>query len=111
MSFLRDRTRIINSRGNIWEKAAGNIQLAIEDVLLDEGDALWLPKGKTTETSGWVVDEEKPVHVFGAGMCWHDLNKGTKVQRPELRPLRGLRPGHHPLRRPLRHDPLPRLRS
>jgi hypothetical protein len=79
-SFIRDRKRIINSRGNIWEKAAGNIQLAIEDVLLDEGGALWLPKGKITETSGWVVDEEKPVHIFGAGMCWHDLDRGTMIK-------------------------------
>jgi hypothetical protein len=79
-SFIRDRTRIINSRGNIWEKAAGNIQLAIEDVLLDEGGAVWLPKGKITETSGWVVDEEKPVYIYGVGMCWHDLDRGTMIK-------------------------------
>lgn len=29
--FIRDRTRIVNSRGNIREKAAGNVQLAIEE--------------------------------------------------------------------------------
>ncbi|MBW1936859.1 MAG: hypothetical protein JRI84_15170 [Deltaproteobacteria bacterium] len=64
----------MNSRGNIWEKAAGNVQLAIEDVLLDLGGSVWLPKGKIIETSGWVVDEEKPVHIRGAGMCWHGLH-------------------------------------
>ena len=80
VGFIRDRTRIVNSRGNIWEKATGNIQLAIEDVLFDEGGAVWLPKGKITEASGWVVDEEKPVHIFGAGMCWHDLDRGTMIK-------------------------------
>jgi len=78
--FIRDRTRIINSRGNIWEKAAGNIQLAIEDVLLDLGGTVWLPKGKIVETSGWVVDEEKPVYIRGAGMCWHGEDRGTMIQ-------------------------------
>jgi len=80
IGFIRDRTRIVNSRGNIWDKAAGNAQLAIEDVLLDEGGAVWLPKGKITETLGWVMDEEKPVHIFGAGMCWHDLDRGTMIK-------------------------------
>ena len=48
--FIRDRTRIVNSRGNIWEKAAGNVQQAIEDVLADDGGGVWLPKGRITET-------------------------------------------------------------
>jgi hypothetical protein len=48
--FIADRTRIVNSRGNIWDRAAGNIQLALEDVYLDGGGAVWLPKGKITET-------------------------------------------------------------
>ena len=78
--FIQDRTRIVNSRGNIWAKAAGNIQLAIEDILLDGGGAVWLPKGKITETSGWVVDEEKPVYIHGAGMCWHGLDRGTMIE-------------------------------
>ncbi|MHA1227851.1 MAG: hypothetical protein ACTSPV_13980, partial [Candidatus Hodarchaeales archaeon] len=78
--FIRDKTRIVNSRGNIWEKAAGNVQLAIEDVLLDLGGTVWLPKGKIVETSGWVVDEEKPVHIRGAGMCWHGEDRGTSIQ-------------------------------
>jgi hypothetical protein len=78
--FIQDRTRIVNSRGNIWTKAAGNTQLAIEDVLLDGGGAVWLPKGKITETSGWVVDEEKPVYIHGAGMCWHGLDRGTMIE-------------------------------
>ena len=66
-AFIRDRTRIVNSRGNIWEKAAGNVQLAIDDVYADTGGAVWLPKGKITETQPWNLDEAYPVHVFGAG--------------------------------------------
>ena len=38
--FIADRTKIVNSRGNIWDKAPGNIQLAIEDVYLDQGVTL-----------------------------------------------------------------------
>jgi len=79
-AFIRDRTRIVNSRGNIWEKAAGKVQLAIEDVLLDGGGAVWLPKCKITETSGWVIDEAKPVYLYGSGMCWHDLDAGTMIK-------------------------------
>ena len=78
--FIRDRTRIVNSRGNIWEKAAGNVQQAINDVLSDDGGVVWLPKGKITETSGWVVDEDDPVYIRGAGMCWHGLDKGSMIQ-------------------------------
>jgi len=78
--FIQDRTRIVNSRGNIWAKAAGNIQLAIEDILGDGGGAVWLPKGKITETSGWVIDETKPVYIHGAGMCWHGLDIGTMIE-------------------------------
>lgn len=64
-SFIRDRTRIINSHGNIWEKATGNIQLAIENVLLDESGAVWLPKGKMTESSDWVVERvEAGAHLW-----------------------------------------------
>ena len=33
--FIRDRTRIVNSRGNIWERSPGNIQQAINDVYDD----------------------------------------------------------------------------
>jgi hypothetical protein len=78
--YMGDRTRIVNSRGNIWEKAAGNVQEAIEDVLNDDGGSVWLPKGKITETSGWVVDEDKPVYLRGTGMCWHGLDKGTMIE-------------------------------
>lgn len=78
--YIRDRTRIINSRGNIWDKAAGNVQIAISDVLSDGGGVVWLPKGKITETSGWVIDEDKPVYIRGAGMCWHGLDKGTMIE-------------------------------
>jgi hypothetical protein len=78
--FIADRTKILNSRGNLWDKSPGNIQLAIEDVYLDQGGAIWLPKGKITETQGWVLDEVYPVHIYGAGMCWHDLDYGTMIR-------------------------------
>jgi len=78
--FIGDRTKIVNSRGNIWEKAAGNIQQAIDDVLGDSGGAVWLPKGKITETQPWTLDEVYPVHVYGAGMCWHDQDYGTMIR-------------------------------
>ena len=80
IGFIRDCTRIINSRGNIWEKAAGNTQLAIEDVLLDGGGAVWLPKGKITETSGWVIDEARPVYIRGVGMAWAGNDEATMIQ-------------------------------
>jgi len=79
-AYIRDRTRVINSRGNIWEKSPGNIQQAINDVLTDGGGTVWLPKGKITETSGWVIGEEKPVHIYGAGMCWHGVDRGTMIE-------------------------------
>jgi len=78
--FISDRTKIVNSRGNIWDKAAGNIQSAIEDILADTGGAVWLPKGKITETQPWTIDEVYPVHVYGAGMCYHDLDYGTMIK-------------------------------
>jgi hypothetical protein len=78
--YISDRTAIINSRGNIWQKAPGNVQLAIEDVLTDGGGLVELPKGKIVETSGWVIDEAKPVYLRGAGMCYHGLDRGTMIE-------------------------------
>jgi len=78
--FIGDRTKIVNSRGNIWDRAAGNVQQAIDDVLADTGGAVWLPKGKITETQPWTIDEVYPVHVYGAGMCYHDLDYGTMIR-------------------------------
>ena len=78
--YISDRTAIINSRGNIWQKAPGNVQLAIEDALTDGGGLVELPKGKITETSGWVIDEAKPVYLRGAGMCYHGLDRGTMIE-------------------------------
>lgn len=78
--FIRDRTQIVNSRGNIWEMAAGNIQNAIDDVFNDGGGAVWLPKGMITETEGWTIDQVNPVYIHGAGMCWHDQDYGTMIK-------------------------------
>ena len=78
--FLKDRTQIVNSRGNIWDFDPGNVQLAIDDVYGDTGGAIWLPKGKVTETQPWVLDEIYPVHIYGSGMCWHDMDYGTMVR-------------------------------
>ena len=68
-AFIRDRTRIVNSRGNVWPWVAGNVQLAIEDVYADTGGAVWLPKGKITETNPWTLDEVYPVYLHGVGAC------------------------------------------
>jgi len=78
--FIRDRTRIVNSRGNIWERSPGNIQQAINDVNDDYGGAIWIPKGKIIETQGWTLDEGYPVYLYGAGMCWHDEDYGTSIR-------------------------------
>jgi len=32
------------------------------------------------KTSGWVVDEEKPVYIRGTGMCWHGEDRGTMIK-------------------------------
>lgn len=77
---IKDATQIINSRGNLWDFDPGNVQLAINDVYADLGGWIRLPKGKVTETSQWLFDEVYPVHVFGQGMCWHGLNRGTQVE-------------------------------
>jgi len=79
-AYIRDRTRIVNSRGNVWPRAAGNVQLAVDDVYADTGGAVWLPKGKITEVQPWILDEAYPVHIFGAGICWHDLDYGTMIR-------------------------------
>ncbi len=60
--FIKDRTQILNTRGNIWNFEPGNVQLAINDVYSDEGGAIWLPKGSVTETQPWILDEVYPVH-------------------------------------------------
>jgi len=79
--YIRDRTRIVNSRGNIWDFQPGNVQNAIDDVLNESmGGAVWLPKGMVTETAGWTIDEVYPVHIYGSGMCWHGLDYGTMVR-------------------------------
>jgi len=78
--FIADRAKIVNSRGNIWDHAPGNVQQAIDDVMADTGGAVWLPKGKITETQPWTIDEAYPVHVYGAGMCYHDLDYGTMIR-------------------------------
>lgn len=78
--YIQDRKRIINTRGNIWEYSPGNIQQAIQDLYNDQGGAIWLPKGMITETQPWTLDEAYPVHIHGAGMCWHDTPYGTMIK-------------------------------
>ena len=78
--YIKDRTQVVNSRGNIWDFNPGSVQLAIDDVNTDTGGAVWLPKGKVTETQPWLVDEAYPVHIHGSGMCWHDQDYGTMVR-------------------------------
>lgn len=78
--YIKDRTQILNSRGNLWDFDPGNVQLAINDVYNDTGGAVWLPKGMITETQPWVLDEIYPVHIHGAGMCWHDQDYGTMIK-------------------------------
>jgi len=78
--YIRDRTCIINTRGNIWDAEPGNTQQAIEDLYSDEGGAVYLPKCMITETQPWRLDEAYPVHIYGAGMCWHNQNRGTMIK-------------------------------
>ncbi len=78
--YNKDLIKISNSRGNLWDRAPGNIQLAINDVIGDGGGTVWLPKGKIVESQGWVLDEVNPVHIHGAGMCWHGLDYGTMIE-------------------------------
>ncbi len=78
--YIRDATRIINTRGNIWEAAPGNTQQAITDLYSDNGGAVYLPKCMITETQPWTLDEEYPVYIHGAGMCWHDQDRGTMIR-------------------------------
>ncbi len=78
--IIKDRTQIVNTRGNIWNFEPGNIQQAIDDVLADTGGAVWLPKGKIIETQPWTIDEVYPVNIHGAGMCWHDQPYGTMIR-------------------------------
>ncbi len=79
VGYAKDRTQIVNSRGNLWAKAPGNIQLAIDDVLADTGGSVWLPKGKITETAQWLIDDIFPIHIRGTGMCWHGQDYGTQI--------------------------------
>ena len=78
--YIRDATRIINTRGNIWAAEPGNIQQAITDLYSEEGGAVYLPKAMITETQPWIMDEEYPVYIHGSGMCWHDQNRGTMIK-------------------------------
>jgi len=79
--YWKDRTQIINSRGNLWDFEPGNVQKAIDDLLDNsEGGAVWLPKGKVVETDQWLIDTAYPIHIFGAGMCWHGLDRGTMIE-------------------------------
>jgi len=79
-AYIRDTTRIINTRGNIWTAEAGNIQQAIEDLYSDEGGAVILPKKMITETQPWTLDEEYPIYIRGSGMCWHEQDRGTMIK-------------------------------
>jgi len=77
--YLKDRTQIINSRGNLFDFEPGGVQDAIDDLYDDHGGAMWLPKGKVTETDQWIMDEVYPIYINGAGMCWADENYGTSI--------------------------------
>ena len=79
-NYLKDTTQIINTRGNIWTPTPGSIQQAINDLYNDQGGAIIIPKCMITETQPWTLDQEYPVYIHGAGMCWHDTNRGTMIK-------------------------------
>jgi hypothetical protein len=75
------KTKIVNSDGNSWKCAPGNIQKAIDD-LYDgrRGGMIHIPSGQLVETDPWLLDQDIPIYFRGQGAGWHDTVLGTNIK-------------------------------